>query len=89
MDRNGRITDKDWGKYDFRHVVFEPKNMSPQALKDGHDWVLSNFYSRRSVFARLLNEFRYLSPATIVRASGPVNLSYRYRLNADGTFGSL
>lgn len=87
MDNEGRITDKNWGHYDFRHVVFEPRRMSPGELIQGHDWVLSNFYSRRSVARRLRNELRYLSLLTILRATIPLNLSYRSRLTADGTFG--
>jgi len=87
MDKEGRITDKNWGHYDFRHVVFEPSKMSPDELKKGHDWVLSNFYSSRSVARRLRNELRYLSPSTMLRATIPLNLSYRSRLAADGTFG--
>ena len=33
MERQGRITDRDWAHYDFRHVVFEPRNMSAAELK--------------------------------------------------------
>ncbi len=29
LDREGRITDKNWDHYDFNHVVFKPKNLSP------------------------------------------------------------
>jgi radical SAM superfamily enzyme YgiQ (UPF0313 family) len=86
MESEGRIVDSYWGHYDFRHVVFEPKNMNRQELKRGHDWVLKNFYSNRSIARRTRNELRYLSPATILRATLPLNLSYRSRLAADGTF---
>lgn len=86
MDKEGRIVDKDWGHYDFRHVVFEPSKMSRKDLKAGHDWVLSQFYSRRSIARRFFGELAYLSPGTMVRATIPLNLSYRSRLSADGTF---
>lgn len=85
FERDGRITDRDWAHYDFRHVVFEPRNMSPEKLRDGHDWVLSRFYSRRSVASRVLRAVRYLAPSTITAAMLPLNLSYRHRLGADGT----
>ncbi|MFH0991468.1 MAG: radical SAM protein [bacterium] len=86
MDREGRIVDKNWGHYDFRHVVFEPHRMGREVLKDGHDWVLSKFYSRQSIARRLRNELAYLNPNTMLRATLPLNISYRSRLSADGTF---
>jgi len=86
LDRAGRIVDKNWGHYDFRHVVFEPRMMSREDLVSGHDWVLSRFYSRGSLARRFCNELTYLSPSTILRATVPLNLGYRSRLSADGTF---
>jgi radical SAM superfamily enzyme YgiQ (UPF0313 family) len=86
MEDQGRIIEKDWSKYDFRNVVFEPKNMSPETLKDGHDWILTKFYSRRSILIRLWNAFGYLNPLVILKGTIPINLNYRSRLKADGTF---
>jgi len=85
FESQGRITTKDWGLYDFKHVVFEPKHMSPRTLKDGHDWVLTQFYSQTSVMRRLWKAFGYLSPGIIVRGLIPLNLGYRSRLRAEGT----
>ena len=42
--RAERILDRDWGRYDFRHVVIEPARMTPQQLQDGADWLRSQFY---------------------------------------------
>jgi radical SAM superfamily enzyme YgiQ (UPF0313 family) len=89
MDRAGRIVDKDWAHYNFRHVVFEPKNMSREELERGKNWVLHEFYSIRSVGLRFAREVGYLSPSTIARVTVPLNLGYRTRLTADGTFGVL
>jgi hypothetical protein len=89
MESQNRIVDRNWAHYDFRNVVFEPKNMSRQELKKGHDWVLRGFYSVRSISRRLARELLYLSPATIARAAIPLNLGYRTRLSADGTFGGV
>jgi len=86
MQSQGRIMDKNWSNYDFSHVVFEPRNMTPEMLKKGHDWVLKEFYSRGSVFLRLWRAFGYLSPWIIFKGVAPLNLSYRSRLEADGTF---
>jgi radical SAM superfamily enzyme YgiQ (UPF0313 family) len=86
MDRQGRIIDRDWSKYDFNHVVFEPRSMSPEMLNNGHNWVLSRFYSRRFILRRLFRAFGYLSPWIIIRGPGMLNFSYRNRLKANGTF---
>lgn len=32
IEKEGRILSKDWSKYDFRHVVFQPRHMSPEEL---------------------------------------------------------
>ncbi len=89
MERAGRIVDKDWGHYDFRHVVFEPKQMSREDLKEGHDWVLRGFYSRRSIASRFARELSYLNPSTMIRATIPLNIGYRSRLAKDGTFATV
>jgi len=86
MERQGRIIDRNWGHFDFGHVVFDPKNMRPEVLKKGHDWVLIKFYSRRSVFQRLWNTFGYLSPWIVLKGVAPLNFSYRSRLKMNGTF---
>jgi radical SAM superfamily enzyme YgiQ (UPF0313 family) len=85
MDRQGRIINRDWSKYDFSHVVFEPRNMSPEMLNNGHNWVLTRFYSKRSILRRLFRSFGYLKPWIIMRGPGMLNFSYRSRLKANGT----
>lgn len=85
MERQGRMLSLDWSRYDFNHVVFEPRHLSAAMLKRGHDWVLTRFYSRRAIAARLLRQLAYLSPFSIGRITAPLNLSYRHRLRANGT----
>jgi radical SAM superfamily enzyme YgiQ (UPF0313 family) len=86
MDRQGRITTRDWSLYDFGHVVFEPRGMSTEALRAGHAWVQSRFYSRASTWRRIARAFGYLSPAVVLHAMAPLNLGYRARHRAYGTF---
>ena len=88
MEKAGRILHKDWSKYNFAHVVFSPKEMSPETLKRGTDWVLLQFYSRQAVWRRIRRAFGYLSPSIILRALAPLNLGYRRRLAACGTFAN-
>jgi radical SAM superfamily enzyme YgiQ (UPF0313 family) len=48
-----RITDTDWGSYDYHHVVFEPKGMTARDLQAGHDWVTREFYRPGRILRRL------------------------------------
>jgi radical SAM superfamily enzyme YgiQ (UPF0313 family) len=86
MERQGRIFDKDWSKYDLAHVVFEPRNMSPETLDKGVSWVMSQYYSRPEVTRRIWRAFGYLSPSVISRVVLPLNLGFRYRFKASGMF---
>ena len=45
----GRIISYDWSHYDAYTVVFQPKNMTPQELAEGHHYVQSEFYSFSSI----------------------------------------
>ena len=44
MVREGRLTTRDWNLYDTRHVVFQPKRLTPETLKKGYDWAYREFY---------------------------------------------
>ncbi len=49
----GRIFDRDWAKYDGKHVVFRPSRMTPEQLQEGFYWANHHFYSVPSIWARL------------------------------------
>jgi len=85
MAGQGRIIDRDWAHYDFRHVVFEPKRISARELQAGHDYVLTEFYSWANSARRFLREMSYLPLGLIAKAAIPLNIGYRTRLTADGT----
>ncbi len=86
MEQQGRIVDRDWSHYDFGHVVFEPRHMSVETLDWGAAWILRQFYARRHVARRLWKGLGYLSQAAFWRVGVPLNIGYRRRLSADGTF---
>lgn len=44
LDAAGRLTTKDWDRYDTRHVVYRPQRLGPDALKAGYDWAYREFY---------------------------------------------
>ena len=49
----GRIISHDWSHYDHHTVVFQPKNMTPQELAEGHHYVQSEFYSFSSILRHI------------------------------------
>ena len=49
----GRIFDRDWAKYDGKHVVFHPSRMTPEQLQEGFYWANHQFYSWPSIWERL------------------------------------
>lgn len=44
MEQQGRILTRDWDRYDTRHVVYESRGLSAQALEEGYHWAYREFY---------------------------------------------
>jgi len=53
LEAEGRILSRDWSHYDGQHVVFRPRDMSPQQLADGHQWAWKKVYSLPNMLRRL------------------------------------
>ncbi|MBI2413694.1 MAG: B12-binding domain-containing radical SAM protein [Deltaproteobacteria bacterium] len=53
FEKEGRITHKDWSKYDAKTVVFRPARLSPEALKEGYRRVIRKIYSFDSIYRKL------------------------------------
>ncbi len=83
MAEAGRVTDTDWGHYDFGHVVFRPANMTAEELQAGHDAVLAEFYSWRSILRRAARQLFYLRPRQVYLGL-LTGLAYRYKLRRVG-----
>lgn len=49
----GRIICNDLTKYNTSHVTFQPKNMTPQQLRDGYMGMYKRFYSYKNIFSRM------------------------------------
>jgi len=49
----GRIISNDWSHYDHHTVVFQPKNLTPQELAEGHHYVQTEFYSFSSILRHI------------------------------------
>ncbi len=86
MDLAGRIAERDWRHYDYRHVVFRPARMTAAELQAGADWVYAQFYRLDRVlwrFARALFAFGWM-PALL---SLKLGLTYRYDNHREGIVG--
>ncbi|MBI3845947.1 MAG: B12-binding domain-containing radical SAM protein [Planctomycetes bacterium] len=53
MKQAGRLFHEDWSRYDTRHVVFQPKNLTPDELMDGYVWLYKTLYSAEATADRL------------------------------------
>lgn len=51
-EREGRLLHRNWDLYDTAHVVFQPRNMSPEELHLGYDWLYRRIFSHGSIWRR-------------------------------------
>lgn len=76
LEAEGRITTRDWSKYNGRaDVVFRPKQMSPEELLAGYRYANHRFYSLTSISKRLLRSRVGLAWTL------PLNLAYAFALS--------
>jgi radical SAM superfamily enzyme YgiQ (UPF0313 family) len=73
MEASGRLLHKNWSLYDVEHVVFQPKQMSPERLQAGLEWSWQQSYSWRSIFSRVRG-----APLSILPLWMSLNFGYRY-----------
>lgn len=76
MEAEGRILTHEWTKYDYQHVVFQPKNMTPDELIEGTRRVINDFFNIPSVTRKTLHSFKkgfyYGVPVTLYLISSRV-----------------
>ena len=77
MMQAGRMTDLDWSRYDYRHVVFRPARMTAAELQAGADWLYAQFYRLDRIVWRFVTGLFTLGPvpALLVLKLG---MTYRY-----------
>lgn len=77
LERVGRITDRRWDRYDFRHVVFQPSRMTAPQLQQGADWLYAQFYRADRILVRFVRTLCTCgwTPALL---GLKLNLTYRY-----------
>jgi hypothetical protein len=62
----GRIFDRDWAKYDGKHVVYRPSRMTPEQLQEGFFWANHQFYSLPCIWKRLSGTSQRFVPRLIM-----------------------
>ncbi|MFP4557285.1 MAG: B12-binding domain-containing radical SAM protein [Bacteroidales bacterium] len=72
--KEGRLLHKHWEHYDTQHVVFQPKNMTPQQLDEGFRWAYQKTFKINSIYSRTVS-LRNRFPFTFMG-----NLAYRIYL---------
>ena len=76
MLKEQRIIDRHWEHYDYRHVVFRPRNMKPDQLQNGVDWIIGEFYSGRNIARRVFNNFGKPNLFRNLFVTLPINIGY-------------
>lgn len=72
LEAQGRLLHKNWALYDVEHVVFQPRNMSPERLQEGLHWAWRQSYGWSSIARRVAGS-RCILPLSI-----SLNVGYRY-----------
>jgi radical SAM superfamily enzyme YgiQ (UPF0313 family) len=75
LKAENRILTEDWSLYDGQHVVFEPRNMSPDDLLQHTSRAWKKTYQYQSIARRLVGS------GTRMLVSGAANLGYRFYAN--------
>ncbi len=80
LEQEGRILTRDWSYYDFFHVVFQPKKMTPEELQAGTDEVIRRFYSTRAILERTITSSSFLGFLQAFGTILPLNLAAKRRI---------
>jgi radical SAM superfamily enzyme YgiQ (UPF0313 family) len=58
LQREGRILDSNWEHYDYRHIVFQPLQMTIDQLVDGFIQLNERIYDGKSIIGQALRLYR-------------------------------
>jgi radical SAM superfamily enzyme YgiQ (UPF0313 family) len=86
FERQGRVLDRDYARYDFRHCVIRPERMTPEELQDGADWLYARFYRGDRILLRFARALFTLGPAA-ARLGLRLGITYRYDNRREGIVG--
>ena len=72
LESQNRILTRNWSLYDVQHVVYQPKNLTPDELFEGSIWAWENTYKYKNIKERISNS------GTSFPISLITNMGYRY-----------
>ena len=90
--RENRIFDNNLEHYNTSHVVFKPKNMTPEELYNGYLWMYEEFYSFKNILKRTPKNIKRFTPYCLFnfgyRKFGKLTskLGKKFKMN---TFGQI
>jgi len=72
MESEDRIITRDWDRYNTEHVVYKPRNMSPERLQEG----LREAWAQTTSYRSILKRVRWLAPGAFLSLA--INLGFRF-----------
>ncbi len=87
LENAGRVLDRDWSHYDFRHCVIRPARMTGRQLQEGADWMYAQFYRLDRILLRFVRALVDLGRAQ-AWVGLRLNLTYRYDNRREDIVGS-
>ena len=85
LEREGRLLNKDWSRYNQVDIVFKPKNMSEKELFEGTRRVAKEFYSWHNIIKRNARIFSITKKITGLLPAGN-NYTFRRYYKRDLNF---
>jgi hypothetical protein len=93
MEAEGRILDRDPRHYNTAHVVFQPRQMTPEELREGYLWIYDSLYSWANILRRMPcapeQRLPYLAFNLIYRKFGRLTAGLAQRLGGMHRFGGM
>lgn len=85
FEQEGRILTKDWERYNQVDVVFQPKNIGVEELKEGARKLAKDFYSKSKVMRRITKMVMTTKKISSIIPAG-TNISFRRYYKRDFNF---
>jgi radical SAM superfamily enzyme YgiQ (UPF0313 family) len=81
LDRENRLLTKDWGKYDLKTTVFQPKHLTVAEISQGLQRIYQDFYGKGYTTRRIINGLRLgFYPFFVILARNMIALMNSRRL---------
>ena len=81
MENDKRILTRDWSKYNMKHVVFQPKNLTTDELLEGRKYLSRQYYSLSNCLKRSFSDENLDIIRFLTRTFGDYVLNRYYKLS--------